>query len=232
MDFSKFTIIIPTLNEEGYIGTLIDFIFSNYPTVNCLVVDDGSKDRTQEIIHKLQNNYPNLQLIDRGKESVKGLCASVIEGIVNCLTQYFVVIDGDGQHPPEFIKYCFANLELGAQLSIGTREPYGTRWSFSRIATSYSASLLAKIRLLFCGVTINDPMSGFFGGKTKFVQQIYYRHKKSFMPRGYKILFDILKKLPKDCRISGFYYPFGLRVHDASKFSLKVIISFLLSIIK
>jgi dolichol-phosphate mannosyltransferase len=232
IDHSYITIIVPTLNEAENIERLIDSIFFLYPSINCLIVDDGSRDETQSIVLGLKNKYSNLDLMDRSKESVKGLCSSVVDGIQNCRTEHFIIIDGDGQHPPEFIQYCIKTLNLGADLSIGTREPYATRWTFSRIVISYSASILAKIRLLLCGVTIKDPMSGFFGGNTKFVRDILLQHKKSFSLGGYKVLFDILKKVPKKCNLSGFYYPFGLREYGTSKLTIKIIIRYVLSFFK
>lgn len=230
--YSHVTIIIPTLNEAGNIASLVNAVFSLYTSISCLVVDDGSKDDTQSIVRKEKERYPNLGLLDRSTEPVKGLSASVVDGIRNCRTTHFVVIDGDGQHPPEFIKDCVNTLTLGADLSIGTREPYATRWTFSRIVISYSAAILAKIRLLFSGVTIKDPMSGFFGGRTQFVNDIISRHHKRFTMGGYKILFDILKVVPKNCHISGFYYPFGLREYGTSKLNMKIVIRYLLSLFK
>jgi len=230
--YSHVTIIIPTLNEAGNIAHLVNAVFSLYPSISCLVVDDGSKDDTQSIVRKMKERYINLNLLDRSREPVKGLSSSVVDGIRNCQTTHFIVIDGDGQHPPEFIKDCVNTLTLGADLSIGTREPYATRWTFSRIAISYSASILAKIRLLLCGVTIRDPMSGFFGGRTQFVNNIISRHKKSFTMGGYKILFDILKKVPKNCNMSGFYYPFGLRKCGTSKLNMNIVILYVMSLFK
>ena len=47
--YSHVTIIIPTLNEAGNIAHLVNAVFSLYPSISCLVVDDGSKDDTQSI---------------------------------------------------------------------------------------------------------------------------------------------------------------------------------------
>ena len=48
------SIIIPTYNEEKHIGRLLDSIFSNdYKNkFEIIIVDDGSKDRTVEIVNR------------------------------------------------------------------------------------------------------------------------------------------------------------------------------------
>jgi dolichol-phosphate mannosyltransferase len=224
-------VVVPTLNEAGGIAALLSQILALHPDARCLVVDDGSRDGTLDIVRDLGARDGRIGLIDRTEEPVKGLSASAWDGILKCTTPYFVVMDGDGQHPPEYLHRCFRALDLGADVSLGAREPFGTRWKFTRIVTSATAAFLAKARLLICGVTISDPMSGYFGGRTEFFRELYEKNSRRMIMQGYKILFDTLKCIPADAHLSGFYYPFGLRVHDASKFDLKVIIRFLQSLI-
>lgn len=171
-------------------------------------------------------------LLDRSSEPVKGLSASVRDAILLCKTSCFIVMDGDNQHPPEYIKECIANLRLGADISIGTRSPFGKKWRFSRIIVSMVANSIAKVRLLLSGVTVDDPMSGFFGGQSIFVKNILDKHSDRIELHGYKILFNILKLLPDNTRLSGFYFPFALREYDASKFHLKLVYYFFKSIFK
>lgn len=228
---NNLTVIIPTLNEGEGIEALLKSIITLYPDVWCIVADDGSSDDTQEIVNLFSKRHERVSLLDRSKEPIKGLSASVWDGILRCTTPYFAVMDGDNQHPPEYLYKCFENLKLGADISLGAREPFGNKWRFSRIITSMVALFLAKLRLIFSGVTICDPLSGFFGGRTDFVKNIFRKHSHRMVLYGYKILFDILKVIPKDTKMSGFYYPFGLRTHGVSKFSAKVIYYFLLSLI-
>lgn len=49
----KVSVIIPTLNEESYIGALLDSLHNQtYPILEIFVVDCGSEDNTQAIIRK------------------------------------------------------------------------------------------------------------------------------------------------------------------------------------
>ncbi len=232
MDFSRFTVIIPVLNEAGGIEALLEMLLKLYPGLNCIIADDGSQDATPDIVRKFSAKHDNVSLLDRKNEAVKGLSISVAHAIKVCRTEFFAVMDGDMQHPPEYLKFCFEKLEYGADIVIGTREPYAKKWMFSRIVISWTASSLARLRLLFSGVTVADPMSGFFGGRTSFVKELLEKYPSKIEAKGYKILFDLLKICPPFSRISGFYFPFGLRAYDNSKFSIRLVLIFLRSIFR
>ena len=97
----NFTILIPTLNEEKNIKRLIETILSLYPSINITVVDDGSSDDTVKLVNEFNDV---VSLINRKDNDIKGLSISIKEGIFSVKTKYFMVIDGDFQHPPEAIK--------------------------------------------------------------------------------------------------------------------------------
>lgn len=231
-EFSDVTVIIPTLNEGQSIRSFLLSLVNRYPQINCLIADDGSKDGTREIVHDLHQQNKRISLLDRSDALVKGLSAAVKDGICECNTKYYVVMDGDYQHPPEYVEACVANLIMGSDICVGTRAPYCKKWRFSRIVISAVAAFIAKTRLLINGVTIEDPMSGFFGGKTEFARKILRDHGQRLELRGYKILLNILKFVPEQTRLSGFYFDFGMREYDVSKFRAKLMYYFFLSIIK
>ena len=173
-----------------------------FRNVNCIVVDDGSCDGTHEVIKKLCANTERVTFIDRSKKRIKGLSASIWEGILQCTTPYFAVIDGDNQHPPEYLNNCLRNLAMGASISLGARASFGEKRGTSRIFSSSIANHLSRLRLFLNGVSFCDPMSGFFGARTDFIKQIYRNSSHHMVPQGYKILFDILKVVP----LSGSLY--------------------------
>lgn len=51
-------IIIPAYNEEGNIKRVVDDLNTNYPQYDYVVVNDGSRDRTPEILD--QNNFNHI----------------------------------------------------------------------------------------------------------------------------------------------------------------------------
>jgi len=83
MDFAQVTVIIPTLNEEKNIDTLIQKLAGLYPGIHIIVSDDGSSDNTQEKVLLFAQKNLSIQLLDRSKEPIHGLSASVVDGIKN-----------------------------------------------------------------------------------------------------------------------------------------------------
>jgi len=217
------TIIIPTLNEEKNIGKLVSCISKDYPELQIIVCDDGSTDKTQEIVRNT-----GVSLIDRTNEKVHGLTASVLDGINNSKTKFSIVMDGDLQHPPTIIEKIYSKLIDGNDIVVGVRKKVMGRWPLNRKLVSHTATLLAKIRLFMAGNYVKDPMSGFFGCRTNLVKKII--PKARFELEGYKILFDILKYCPM--KTDYVDYVFGTRKGGSSKLGNKQILCFLRSLVR
>ena len=60
MSYSKSIILVPTLDEKENLEKLIPEIFKLMPEISVLIVDDNSKDGTQELDETLKHNYNNL----------------------------------------------------------------------------------------------------------------------------------------------------------------------------
>lgn len=225
----NFTVIIPTKNELENIGELIDIILKLYPEINILVVDDASTDGTCELIQKISQKKSQVNLLDRRKTRVNGLTSSILAGILKCTTEYFIVMDGDLQHPPEKLSSFMKHLN-DYDLVIGKRNKVHN-WTFIRHALSNGATILAKLRVISKGYNVSDIMSGFFGAKKMlFIESFSQIHRYS--PEGYKILFDFLKINSKKLRIKNISYDFGMRKKGNSKIGKKHIIVFLKSLLK
>ncbi len=231
-NYQDFTIVIPTLNEEKNIGELILFLITRYAGIKVIVSDDGSKDKTREIARNFSCRDKDIKLLDRSKDEIHGICQGVIEGVKIAQTKYSIVMDGDFQHPPEKIKDITEVLEKGYELVIGTREKV-TNWRIDRKLMSKTASFLGKLVLFLKRKKIpKDVLSGFFGVKTEIFQRAIREHYQRFELQGYKVLFDLLKILPKDIKIKEINYIFGQRKRGASKIKAKHIILFLKSLFK
>lgn len=230
MDYSEITVIIPTLNEEQNIGRLIDRLMELYPGINILVVDDGSQDRTPLIVQEKSDTFSTVRLLDRRNEPVKGLTISIRDGILNTHTKWFIIMDGDFQHPPESIVDAMACMENDPDLIIGRRDEI-EEWPFTRRLISVGAQTLGKISLFIRRRKIpKDIMSGFFGGKTETLRE-FARNDKILEFTGYKFLFDVLKVFPRDKKICEFGYVFRNREYGTSKIGRKQIFAFIKSLI-
>jgi len=227
-------VIIPTLNEEKNIYELMYYIDTQYPGISVIVSDDGSTDRTQNMVTQYNFKNNKVKLLDRSSADVNGLTASVIDAIKQVETKYFVVIDGDFQHPPEKIHEIHAKLYLWQDndIIVGTRNKIIKDWAFIRKLASTTAIVMGRIRLAFRGIYCKDVVSGFFGGKTETFMKVIDEYESKFEGEGYKVLFEFLKYVDKDVKITNVYYDFGMRMRGKSKMNTSHVFSYLKSVFK
>lgn len=150
----KTLVVIPAYNEALNIEKTVHDLEVNAPDVDYVVVNDGSKDNTLEVLRKNYFNY-----ID-GFCNL-GLFGAVQTGFKLALKEdYDVVIqfDGDGQHSAKYIEPLVKEIENGNSIVIGSRfvdekKPFTARMIGSRF--------IAGAIKLVTGKTITDPTIGF-----------------------------------------------------------------------
>ena len=160
----KRLLIIPTFNESENIKILVPRIFKYIADTAVLVVDDGSPDRTAEVVKGLQNNFPELYLEQRGKKS--GLGSAYRFGFRWGLEHDFeelIEMDADMSHRVRDLMKMIERKELepSVGLVIGSRWVKGgstVNWPKRREVLSRAANLYVRLML---GMGINDSTAGF-----------------------------------------------------------------------
>ena len=101
----KLSIIIPCFNEEGSLTesyrrtrTVLDAL--NY-TTEIIYVNDGSYDRSREILNEIAANDPTVRVLHFSRNF--GHQPAVSAGIKHCDADWAIMIDADMQDPPELI---------------------------------------------------------------------------------------------------------------------------------
>jgi len=221
-DYSEFTIILPTLNEEKTIGEMLRRILRSYRGCSVIVVDDGSEDLTREIVKGFAKQNHRVRLLNRSRMGLeRGLTASVIYGILKAGTKYVIVIDADLQHPPEKIRDVAQKLGSGYDLVVANRAKV-PNWAAYRKIISRAFMYAGKI-LLFVEAreTCVDIFSGFFGIRRAVFLSVYRRNRKRFVGEGYKVLFDFLKCVDRGTlKIANVPFVFNIREFGSSKASI------------
>jgi len=95
------SIIIPCHNEEENIENCIKRIPNLNLKTEIVVVDDGSKDNTAEVVRKLQKRYKNLKLISYNTNKGKG--PAVNTGMTKAMGEILIILDADMAVRPEDI---------------------------------------------------------------------------------------------------------------------------------
>src|SRR3989339_530768 len=127
--YNDTTVIIPTFNEEGNIKELLAKLIKEYPKISIIVSDDGSNDKTQEIVKSFFKKGVNL--LDRKDRATHGLSESVIDACLNAKTDNLIVMDADFQHPIEKIREIIPLLRT-YELIICARKSFPKKWPISR----------------------------------------------------------------------------------------------------
>jgi dolichol-phosphate mannosyltransferase len=222
-DYSGVTVVIPTLNEAATIGDLLERLLGMYPGIRIVVADDVSTDGTQGIVQEVLRRSGGARepapifLLERIQVRERGLTASVLDGISRVDTDFFAVMDGDLQHPPEVLARLFEQLERGADMAVAARLPYRENQGWHRILMTRVSKLLARLVLRTRGLRLSDPLSGLFAGRTVLVKEALRTHPDRFEPRGYKVLFDLLRVVETKIKLCQVTYQFGLRPGGHSK---------------
>lgn len=99
-------ILVPTYNERNNIRVLVEKLFSLYPTIHVLVIDDSSPDGTADVVKEHQSAYPNLHLKQRSGKL--GLASAYLGAFKDILRDYpdvqtITTMDADLSHDPSVI---------------------------------------------------------------------------------------------------------------------------------
>lgn len=221
------TVILPTYNEEANIGRMVSTLREMYPGFHVLVMDDNSGDRTKEIVEGIMSKDGMVGFVSRDPED-RGLSASIFDGIMQTKTRFFINMDSDFQHPPSALEGMHSQLVAGSDMAIGVRRDRSNLSSFMRWVGSWGAHYLAAFTLkMHDKQTSSDIMSGLFGADTEMCQKVIREHGSDFQMKGFKALFDLMKHVPKDIRLTEYEFEFGERAGGESKLSSGIIISLL-----
>ena len=170
------SVVIPCFNEEknlkaGALKKVEKFLSTKDYPWEVIIVDDGSEDKSKEIIKNFLKKAPNFSLIENPHQ---GKGPTVITGILKSKGRYVLFCDLDQATPISEVDKLLPWFEKGFDVVIGSRREKRAGAPFLRI-------LMAKgfmfLRNLLLGLGIADTQCGFKAFKKGVAQDLFKRLK-------------------------------------------------------
>ena len=238
-----FSVILPTLNENGHIEDLINNISNIFENkqidYEIIVVDDNSLDGTIETIKNMLKKKLNLKLIVRENKN-KNLADSLNDGIKKSLFDNLIWMDADFQHPPKYIIKFIEGADINDAIIcsrfLNNSERYFNNPELNKDINENQSYFYNKLCKLFLYKDITDYTSGFISIKKK----VFENYKlKGFYGNYFVDLIIYLKKnnykvieipFKDETRASGYsktVVNFNLKyIYTCIRYSLTLFISF------
>ena len=105
MDIS---VVIPLFNEEESLPELTDRVVEQINLIKkefeIIFIDDGSTDKSFEVLLKIKKKYPPLKILQFNRNF--GKSAALFEGFKTATGDIVITMDADLQDDPEFFVIC------------------------------------------------------------------------------------------------------------------------------
>jgi glycosyltransferase involved in cell wall biosynthesis len=144
---SSLTIFFPCYNDAGTIGSLVaaaDTVAAEFTgDYEIIVVDDGSRDSSRELLKSLQARYPRLRLVFHDQN--RGYGAALRSGFGHATKDLVCYTDGDGQYDVFELRKLLPIVQDGIDVVNGYKIGRADPWHRVILGTVY----LRLMRLLF-----------------------------------------------------------------------------------
>lgn len=203
----KIVVMMPAYNEEKDLPGLLERLrnaLDGWADYRVLVVDDGSRDRTAEIVRAAAARMP-AELIQHAKN--QGLGAAMRTGLkaASRMGDVVVTLDADNSQDPELIRTMVGRLEEGFDVVIASRFQPGAREvgvpPFRRLLSHVSS---AGIRLLVRIPGARDYTCGFRVYRGAILVRLIDTYGDAFLrENGFSCMLELLLNLRRiDARVA------------------------------
>lgn len=174
----KILLIIPAYNEEENILKTVKKIEEYSDEIDYIVINDGSKDRTEEILQ--ENKIKHIQLVKN-----LGIGGAVQTGYKYAYENGYdiaIQFDGDGQHNVNYVpQICEKIINGQADMVIGTRYLDKSSSEFqSTFMRRLGSNIISSCIKLLTKKRITDPTSGFRAANKKIIEEFAKEYPKEY----------------------------------------------------
>ncbi|MEA2871376.1 MAG: dolichol-phosphate mannosyltransferase [Hyphomicrobiales bacterium] len=219
----ELSVVVPTFKERDNVPLLVDKLARTLEGIDWEVVfvDDNSPDRTAAVARKIGETDARVRCVRRiGRRGLSGAC---IEGMLSSQARYVAVMDADLQHDETLLTAMLERLRGGIDLAVASRYvDGGSAAGLSSASREQVSKLSTGIARRLLGVTLSDPMSGFFMMRRDRFEEL----APQLSSQGFKILLDIVASARGALRIAELPFVFAERQHGESKLDTRVALDF------
>jgi polyisoprenyl-phosphate glycosyltransferase len=141
------SVVIPLFNEEGNIAVLYAALIlaleNISPDYEIIFVDDGSKDRSFELISNISQQNNKVLGISLSRNF--GHQIALTAGMEHASGEVVVTMDGDMQHPPEVIVDLYGKYKQGYDIVNSIRTETADSGAFKKITSQYFYKIINRL---------------------------------------------------------------------------------------
>ncbi|MCD6419588.1 MAG: glycosyltransferase family 2 protein [Synergistetes bacterium] len=181
MSSIEISIVIPVMNEEESIGLLIEKIIDVMNRIDLsyeiVAVDDGSTDRTFEILHEIAERESCLKVIRFRKNF--GQTAAMSAGFSYAKGNVIITLDADLQNDPEDIPLLLEKVDEGYDIVSGWRKDRKDPWLSRKLPSFIANWIISKVT----GVRLHDYGCTLKAYKANIIKEVkLYGELHRFIP--------------------------------------------------
>lgn len=132
----KVSVVVPAYNEQDNVSVLADElhrILCQYDDYEIIIVNDGSKDNTLDVLKKLHHGNNRLHYISLSRNF--GHQYALKAGLDMASGDCVISMDADMQHPPRLIPQMIEEWQIGFDIVYTVRHDSGTEGVFKRLTS-------------------------------------------------------------------------------------------------
>ena len=169
------SVVIPCYNEAGNLGRgvltpALDFAEAAEDVREVLVVDDGSLDRSVELVGKCLPDHPKTRLL---REPHRGKAGAVLAGAAAATGDYVLFVDLDQAAPLSELAKLRPELAAGVDVVVGSRATHREGAPLLRRVMARGYILVRRLVLDLGGIT--DTQCGFKAFRREALEEIRKR---------------------------------------------------------
>lgn len=177
MPFHKLTVIVPAYNEEKTITNILNKLhsvqLSNQIAKEIIVVNDCSKDQTEQMVQQFVQQNPDCHLTYHRHEVNKGKGAALHTGIALATGDYLIVQDADLEYDPSEFNILIKPIIDGfADVVYGSRFMGGKAHRILFFWHSLGNGFLTFLSNVFNNLNLTDMETCYKLFRTDLVQQL------------------------------------------------------------